>query len=127
MRRAGSLDRRQPVKATDAMIDMDDEIARRQHADLGDEILRAARLFAAADEAVAENVLLADNGQVRRFETRFEPDHGQRNGRLRRAQSLAEGRNRLQRPQAEILQHMAETLARAFRPAGDDDALALRL
>ena len=49
VRRARRLDRREAVKAADAVIDMDDEIAGRQRADLGDEILRAAGFLAARE------------------------------------------------------------------------------
>ena len=49
VRRAGGLDGVQPDIAADAMIDMGDEIARREARRLGDEILRPLRLRGAGE------------------------------------------------------------------------------
>jgi len=54
MRRARRLDCLQPGKTSDPMIDMDDDITRRECSDLGQEILGAACLAAAAEQPVAK-------------------------------------------------------------------------
>ena len=93
MRRAGRLDGLQADEAPDAVVDMDDEIARRQRARLRQHVLRAAPALRLADEAVAENVLLADDREVRRLEPLLERDHRERQ-RARRARSSPDGRTR---------------------------------
>ena len=69
MRRALHLDGLQALEAADAVIDMHDEIAGRERRKFGDEVGGLARLAAAADQAVAENVLLGDDGEVGGLET----------------------------------------------------------
>ncbi len=81
VRRAGGLDRLQADEAADAVIDMHDEIAGRKAGDFGDEILRPARCPARPHQAVAENVLLADDGGVLRFEAALDAEHGERHRR----------------------------------------------
>ena len=60
MRRAGDVDRLQRLVAADAVIVMDDEIARCQRRRLGDELVEAAPAARSAREPVAEDVLLAE-------------------------------------------------------------------
>ena len=67
MRRARSLDGVQPLEAADAVIDMDDEIAGGEARELGEDVA-AALCPGAAHQPVAENVLLGDDGDVRRLE-----------------------------------------------------------
>ncbi len=69
MRRAARLDGLQADKPSDAMIDMNDDIAGRQRADFAQKILRAPRLFAAAQQAIAQNILLADYDEIAGLET----------------------------------------------------------
>ena len=64
MRRAGRLDGLQADETPDAVIDMHDKIAGGEARRFGDEILRAARGLARPHQAVAENVLLADDRGV---------------------------------------------------------------
>ena len=71
MRRAIGLDRLQADEAADAVVDMHDDVARRKRADLAQEILGLARRLAAAHEAVAENVLFADNDKIVALEAGF--------------------------------------------------------
>ncbi len=71
VRRAGRLDVLQSDEAADAVIDVDDQIAGRKARHLGDEILGALRGAARPHQAVAQNVLLADDGRVRRSRSRL--------------------------------------------------------
>src|SRR5580700_5142133 len=64
VRRAGGLDRLQADEAADAVIDMHDEVAGGEARRLGDEILRLARPAPRAHQPLAQNILLADEGQV---------------------------------------------------------------
>ena len=88
VRRAGGLDVLQSDEAADAVIDMDDQIAGREAGHLGDEIVRALRRAARPHQPVAQNVLLADDGDVRGLETAFEAQHRERDLRLRQRQGL---------------------------------------
>ena len=87
MRGAGRLDRLQADEAPDAVVDMDDEVAGRQRARLRQHVLRAPPALRLPDEAVAENVLLADDRQIGRLEALLERDDRERkraaSGRLR--------------------------------------------
>ena len=78
MRRAGRLDGAQPHEAADAVIDVHDQIAGREARRLGDEILGRRARAARPHQAVAEDVLLADDGGVGGLEAAFEPEHGER-------------------------------------------------
>ena len=78
VRRAGRFDRLQTGKTADAMIDMHHQIAGRETGRFGDEILRAARGPARAHQAVAENVLLADDRRFVGLKTGFDAEHSQR-------------------------------------------------
>src|SRR5574337_1171435 len=84
-------------------------------------ILRAPAPFRVAHEPVAENVLLADNGEVRRLETLFERDDGERQRAGASRRRLMERGDELQGLEAVFGEHMAQALARAVGPAGDDD------
>jgi hypothetical protein len=70
VRRAGGLDGAQADKAADAVIDVHDEIARREAGHLGDEIVRPLALPAGAHQPLAENVFLGDQRDVRRSRSR---------------------------------------------------------
>src|ERR1700736_4781367 len=60
MRRPGDSDRLQRLIAADAVIGMDDEIARRQVVHLGDELVEVAAAPRGPRQPVAEDVLLAE-------------------------------------------------------------------
>ncbi len=122
VRRAGRLDRLQADEAPDAVVDMDDEIAGGQRARFRQHVLGAAPALRLADQPVAENVLLADNGEVRRLEPLFERDHRERQRARTRGPGLVVGRDELERFEPVLGQHMAQPLARAVAPAGDDRA-----
>jgi hypothetical protein len=124
VRRARGLDRLKADEAPDAMVDMNDEVAGGERARLRQHVLGAAPAPRLADEPVAENVLLADDGEVRRLESLFERDHGQRQRAGARRLRLMIGRDEFERFQAMLGEHVAQALARAVAPAGNDDVQA---
>ena len=115
----------QADEAADAVIDMDDEIAGGQRARLGQHVLRAALALRLADQPVAQNVLLADDGEIRRLEALLERDHRERQRAGARRFRLVVGGDEFERFQAMLGEHVAQALARAVAPAGDDDVQAL--
>ena len=122
VRRALDRDLGQPLVAADAVIGMDDEIAGGQRRQLVEEGL-ARFLAAAADEAVAEHVLLGEQGDVGAGEAVIELDHGERDAG--RAQRLlpAFGLGGLGQPV--VGEQALQPLARARRVAGEHDLAAL--
>ena len=88
VRRAGGFDGAQADEAADAMIDMDDEIAGGEARHLGDEIIGALGLPAAAHQTLAQNVLLGDQRDIGGLETGFDAEHRQRHLRARQSQRL---------------------------------------
>lgn len=75
MRRAHRRDGLQPEIAPDAVVDMHDQIARRQARRLGQEILGALPPSRRPDQPVAEHVLFGDHTEARRLEAMFQsPD-----------------------------------------------------
>ena len=64
MRALADRDRLQPFIAPDAVVHVDDEIARGEGGQFGEEGVRALAALLAADEPVAEDVLLGDDFQV---------------------------------------------------------------
>ena len=83
VRRAGRLDCLQSDEAPDAVVDMNDKIAGGERARFGENVLGAASALRLPYETIAENVLLADDGEVRRFEPLFERDDSERQTRQR--------------------------------------------
>src|SRR3984957_3703856 len=87
MRRARRLDCLQADEAPDAVVDMNDKIAGGQRARFGQNVLGPASALRLPYETIAENVLLADDCEVWRFEPLFERYDGERQrsgGRWRR-------------------------------------------
>ena len=88
----------QADEAPDAVVDVDDEIAGGQRARFRQHVLGAAPALRLTHQPVAENVLLADDGEVRRLEPLLERDHRERqragagasspDGRTRRARAI---------------------------------------
>ena len=78
MRRAGRLDGFQADEPPDAVIDMHHEITGREACGLRDEILRAARRLARSHQAVAEDVLLADDRGFAGLKTGFQAEDRER-------------------------------------------------
>src|SRR4029079_8378834 len=69
-------DRGKTIEASDAMIGMDDKISNREAGRLGNEIDSPPCASAWPHQAIAEDVLLADNGKVRRLEALLDAQHG---------------------------------------------------
>ena len=129
VRRARRLDRLQADETADAVVDVHDEIARRQRRGLGEHILRAPFPPALPHQPIAENVLLADDGEIGGLEAMLERDHRERQRAGAHPLRLRPGGDELDRFQAVLGEHVAEPLARAVAPARDDDpepALAQR-
>ncbi len=109
--------------APEAMIRVNHQIAGRQRAGFCDDV--GGFLFAArTGQAVAQNILLGDHHKVRRLKPVFQRQDDARN---RLTTHLVSGPpvGRLHdRFQAMIAQHAGETVRAAFRPAGEQHALA---
>ena len=100
MRRAIGLDRLQPGEAANSVIDMDDDIARRERADFAQEILSAARRLAASPEQpVAQNVLLGDDREILRLKPLLDADHRRKRACFAEAPTLARATRWAPRPQ----------------------------
>ena len=74
MRRLLHRDLGQALVAADAVIGVDDEVAGRERRQLGEEGVGALAALAAADEPVAEHVLLGQQGDVAAGEAVVELD-----------------------------------------------------
>ena len=127
MRRIHHVDRLQARETADAMFDMGDEIAGREARRFGKEILRALGAPARAHHAVAQDVLLGDDGEIRRFETMLEPQHADTHAirmQLQRIRPVADMAHGIE---AVIGEHASHALGRTFAPRRHDHALVLRL
>ena len=105
----------------DAVIGMHHEIARREARRLHQHVARLLRL-PAADEPVAENILLGDDREVRRLEAAFEAEQRKAHSRFIGLSRLGDIRNLLDAGAAMRRDHVAEPLAGAVGPAGHDGA-----
>ena len=103
---------------------MNDEIAGGERARFGQNVLGAAPALRLPYETVAENVLLADDGEVRRFEPLFERDDSERQRASARCRRLMIGRYELEWFEAMLGQHVTQPLARTVAPASDDHVQA---
>ena len=126
MRRARRVDGLEPYEAPDAVIGVHHEVAGRQARRLDQHVARLLGL-AAADQAVAQDILLGDDGQIRRFEAAFEAQQSEADGGLGRLARVRDGGNLLDFLDAMRAEHRAQPLARAVGPAGHDHALAVGL
>ena len=86
-------------------------------------LARAAR----PHQAVAQDVLLADDGGVGGLEPGFQAQHRERDLRLRQRQRLRPRGDVRKIGKPVVGQHVAHALARALAPQRDRDALARRL
>ena len=80
MRRAQRLDGLEAQIAAHAMLDMGDQIARRQRRRFGEEILRPARAALRPHHAVAQHILFAQHGEIRRLEAALDAQTGEADG-----------------------------------------------
>src|SRR5271166_6319564 len=119
MRRAGDSDRLQRLVAADAVIGMDDEIALRQVVYLCDELVEVAPASWDSCQAVAEDVLLAEQHELPGREALLdrqyrEPDR--REGQL--CKGIAVG-DPPQVGNPALAQHAEEPLGGALAEGGD--------
>ena len=126
VRRLAHLDRLQSDEAADAVVDMDHEVAGRERRDLLQHVRAAARLLAAADQPVAEDVLFADDREIAGLEALFEAHDGQRRRAGRQAERLAQSADRLGPLEAMFGEHAAQPVPRALGPGRDHHLLARR-
>src|ERR1700733_10280671 len=103
---------------------MNDKIAGGKRARFSENVLGAAPALRLPYETIAEYVLLADDGEIRRFESLFERDDGERQRSCARCRRLMIGRYELEWFEAMLGQHVTQPLARTVAPAGDDDVQA---
>jgi len=82
---------------------------------------------AAAHQPVTENVLLADHGEIVRFEAGFEAEHCERNLEAGPTQYVRVGGDVRQVDQSMVCEHMAHPLAGAVAPHRNHDVLAILL
>ena len=126
MRLAGSLDGGEADEAADAVVGVDHEVADREARDFGEHV--AAGLGTrAAHQPVAEDVLLADDGEARRLEAGLERQHGEGGGRLRRRENLLPSLDTKRVADAVLGEKGGEALLGALAPAADEHALAFAL
>ena len=105
------------------MVVVDDEVARRERRQLGQEGGGALALLAAADEPVAEHVLLGEDGDVRRGEAVVERQDHQRRLRLA-AERFLPAVDELLGLEPVIVEQAGKPLARADAVAGEHDLVA---
>ncbi len=110
-----------PGIPADAVLGMDDQVARGQRLVLGQEVLGPARPARLADQPVAEHVLLGDDRDARRLEAALETPDGEVDARLHLLP--AGDRPRARKPV--IGQQSGDALARALGIRGDDDGAVL--
>ena len=127
MRCAERVDGLKTHVAADAVFDMGDEIARCQTGSFREEILRPARTGCRTHHAVAENVLLADDREFRRFKTFFEAEQRDADCRLVHSGCIGPVGDRANGGKSVVRQDAAEALRRSDAPGCDDDALFCRL
>ncbi len=125
MRRARDLDRLQALVAADAVIDVDDEIARGQLGGLGDEVFRLDPPLSRPGEAFAEDVLLGHHREARRDEAALECNHGGGDRTRRTVGHLVSARHRSERADAVLAHHRGQAIARAFAERRHQHAPAL--
>ena len=122
--RALDLQRHQPFVAADAVLAMDDEVALAERRRLGDEVLRRPALLGRPRQAVAEDVLLADDFEAVEHEAVLERPHRDAEHARRQAEHGRIVRHRDRRRGAMLLQEMLQAAGRAFGVARDHDPAA---
>ncbi len=122
VRTATDLNGDQTFVATDPVVGMHDEIARRHHGQLVHERVGLARALGAANHAVAEHVLLGKERYVGRREAVLDRKDGEGDSALLpRAERRVPVVRDLERPDAVIAEQRLETVARALGVARQHD------
>ena len=83
VRRAGDVQRRQPVVAADTVFLVHDEVALGDLGSLGDELVGALAPARRTGDALAQQILLRHNREAVGDEAALDPKHHQRNGTRR--------------------------------------------
>ncbi len=122
MRRAGDADRLQRLIAADAVLGMDDEVAGREARRLGDELIEAAPPPRHPRQAVAEDVLLAEQHQPLGRKALFERQDGEPDGLLGQPSEGAPVGDPAQRAKPALAQHRGEPVGRALAIGRDRGA-----
>ena len=115
------------VEAADAVVGVHDKVADGEARCLGDEIGGAARLAARSGEAVAQDVLLGDDGEVGRLEALLQAQHRIGCRACGQRQRLGVGLHLVGVGEVVLGEQRRQPLARAGREGGEDDAPALAL
>ena len=116
MRRATDFDGLQADEASDAVFDVNHEIAGGKAGHFGDEVVELAARFARPHQAVAKDVLLADDGEFVGLETALHADHRQHGLVARRRLHDAPGVDAGEIGKLVVAQHAVHAVARAFAP-----------
>ncbi len=124
MRRAGDLERDQPVIAADAMLDMDHEVAGLEGRHLVDELVEIGAALGRTRQTVAEDVLLGDQCRVRQRVAMLEAEHGEADAACRPLEKSVPARHRPQRLEAALLQHALDPVGGAGAVGQDERAAA---
>ena len=118
------LDGLQALEAADTVIHMHHEIAGRERGELGEEIARPPLAARAADEPVAEDVLLGDDGEIGGLEAGLQPQHHHRHHIARQLFDGGKVAGIGERPDMVVAHDGFEAFAGAFGPHRHQHPLA---
>ena len=107
-----------PMKTTDTVIHMYNQITGRQALNLGQEIFGLTAFFRLTDQAIAQNILFGNHGQLRRFKSRLYSPDSQVNAPFADAGAVLDW-DHLANPF--ILDQTRQTFTRALGIACDDN------
>ena len=124
VRALADRDRCQPDIAADAVIGMNDEVAGRQRRQFGEEGVGRFAALGAADQPVAEHVLLGQHREIGGGEAVLQREHDQRHPA---AERLLPAVCQPRAGQAMVLEQSRQPLARAGRVAGEHHLAARAL
>ncbi len=120
MRRLLHRDLGQSLVAADAVIDMDDEIARRERGELLEKRVGVLAPLRTANEAIAEHVLLGEHDDVGRSEAMIERQDDERDALVGHAERFLPALGVAGALEAVIAQQARQPLACTIRIAGED-------
>ncbi len=113
----------QAVVPADSVLGVNDEVAGRQGGDLGEEGVGILAAPAAADQPVAEHVLLGQNRNIGSRKAVVQGEHEERRLRFR-SERFRPAFDDLLRLQPMVFEQAGKALARAFGIAGEDNLLS---
>ena len=124
MRMIKSRNRAQPDKATDAMVNVNNHVIDRQAGDLRDKVLGPFGGCAATHQTLTENILLANDSQIRQLEPGLQRKDSQADLCACQTPRKCQRSDRLEAFQTMVSHHPAKTFTRALSPCGKDDTFA---